>query len=58
MLDLGETEDRMAKATGRSRATVRRRLKVATLDTDQLGGRQASFDQLDRIAGFAGRPDL
>lgn len=48
----------MAKATGRSRATVRRRLKVATLDTDQLGGRQASFDQLDRIAGFAGRPDL
>lgn len=58
LLDLGESEDRMAKATGRSRATVRRRLKAATLDADQLDGRQASFDQLDRIAGFAGRPDL
>lgn len=58
LLDLGESEDQMAKATGRSRATVRRRLKVATLDTDKLGDRQVSFDQLDRIAGFAGHPDL
>ena len=58
LLDLGESEDQMAKATGRSRATVRRRLKVATLDAEKLGDRQVSFDQLDRIAGFDARPDL
>lgn len=58
LLDLGESEDQMAKATGRSRATVRRRLKAASLDPTLLPDRQVSFDQLDRIAGFDGRPDL
>lgn len=58
LLDLGESEDQMAKATGRSRATVRRRIRVAGLDTDLLAGRQVSFDQLDRIAGFDGHPKL
>lgn len=58
LLDLGESEDRMAKATGRSRATVRRRLKAASLDPGLLPDRQISFEQLDRIAGFDARPDL
>lgn len=58
LLDLGESEDQMAKATGRSRATVRRRIRASTLDTSLLGDRQVSFDQLDRIAGFDSHPDL
>lgn len=58
LLDLGESEDQMAKATGRSRATVRRRLRASTLDTSLLGDRQVSFEQLDRIAGFDSHPDL
>lgn len=59
LLDLGEDEDQMAKATGRSRATVRRRLKVAAIDTDLLpDGRQISFDQLETIADYREWPDL
>lgn len=58
LLDLGESEDQMAKATGRSRATVRRRLKAASLDPGLVPDRQISFEQLDRIAGFDGYPDL
>ena len=58
LLDLGENEDQMAKATGRSRTTVRRRLKAASLDPSILPDRQVSFEQLDRIAEFDGRPDL
>ncbi|WP_445341623.1 ParB/RepB/Spo0J family partition protein [Bifidobacterium sp. ESL0820] len=58
LLELGESEDQMAKATGRSRTTVRRRLRAASLDPTLLPDRQVSFDQLDRIAGFDGRPDL
>ena len=58
LLDLGENEDQMAKATGRSRTTVRRRLKAANLDPSILPDRQVSFEQLDRIAEFDGRPDL
>ena len=58
LLELGESEDQMAKATGRSRTTVRRRLKAASLDPSILPDRQVSFEQLDRIAEFDGRPDL
>ena len=58
LLDLGESEDQMAKATGRSRTTVRRRLKAASLAPGLLPDRQVSFEQLDSIAGFDGYPDL
>lgn len=58
LLDLGETEDAMAKATGRSRATVRRRLKVAAIRPDLIPAGQTSFDQLEQIAAFGDRPDL
>ncbi|MBH9979468.1 ParB/RepB/Spo0J family partition protein [Bifidobacterium sp. W8108] len=58
LLDLGETEDAMAKATGRSRATVRRRLKVAAIRPDLIPAGQTSFDQLEQIAAYGDRPDL
>lgn len=58
LLDLGETEDAMAKATGRSRATVRRRLKVAAIRPDLVPAAQVSFDQLEQIAEFGDRSDL
>ena len=60
LLDLGEDAGRMAKTTGRSERTVRRRLRVASIDEQQRAQLppQLSFEVLDVIADYAQWPDL
>lgn len=40
MLDLGETEESIAKRTGFSRKTIQHRLNIAKLDQDELRGKE------------------
>ncbi|RBP98743.1 ParB/RepB/Spo0J family partition protein [Bifidobacterium xylocopae] len=58
LLDLGEDADTMARRTGRSAATVRRRLKVASIDPEKRScvSPQATLDQLETIADYADMP--
>jgi ParB family chromosome partitioning protein len=62
LLDLGEDVGEIAKATGRSRFTVRRRLKIASIPTE-LRARvsksvQPSLEQWEVISRYAAYPDL
>lgn len=58
MLDLGFTEDQIGERTGLSRTTVRRRMKMAELDRDELkkacnwekAERQITLMDFDRLA--------
>ena len=53
MLDFGESVEGIAEKTGFSKATVRRRLKMAELDPVKLkeaSGRQISMNDLDRLS--------
>ncbi len=53
MLDFGESIEGIAEKTGFSKATVRRRLKMAELDQTKLkevSGRQISMTDLDRLS--------
>ena len=54
LLDLGEDVDQMAKATGRSRSTVQRRLKISSIDDEKILAlpSQLSFEELETIADF------
>ncbi|RBP97855.1 hypothetical protein CRD60_04520 [Bifidobacterium aemilianum] len=58
LLDLGEDTDTMARTTGRSATTVRRRLKIAAISPEARKDLppQLSFDQLEAIADFADDP--
>lgn len=60
LLDLGEDADQMAAATGRSRSTVQRRLKISTIDDDKQRALppQLSFEELEQIADFSEDEDL
>lgn len=52
MMDLGMTEEQISNATGFSRTTVKRRVKMAELDQDilQKVGAQLTMDDLDQLA--------
>lgn len=59
LLNLGATEEEMARTTGRSRSTVHKRIKASKVDTSRLlDSNQASLDQLCTIADYADHPDL
>lgn len=59
LLNLGATEEEMARKTGRSKTTVHKRIKAAKVDTSRLlDSDQASLDQLCTIADYADHPDL
>lgn len=53
MLDLGDSVEQIAEKSGFSKATVRRRLKMAELDSDTLkevSSRQLSLSDFDKLA--------
>lgn len=53
MFNLGESVENIADKTGFSKATVRRRLKMAELDQNilkEVSGRQISLDDFDKLA--------
>lgn len=53
MMDMGDTVEGIAEKTGFSKATVKRRLKMAELDQSTLkevSSRQISMDDFDRLA--------
>jgi ParB family chromosome partitioning protein len=62
LLDLGEGVGEIAKATGRSRFTVRKRLKIASIPTGLRArvsdGVQPSLEQWEVISRYADYPDL
>ncbi len=52
MIDLGETVESIAEKTGFSQTTVRRRVRIATLDTDKVKeaqGRQINITEFDKL---------
>lgn len=73
MLDLGASEDEIAKETGFSKKTVKQRLQMAQLDQEMLkkvSGRQIRLEDFDKVAkiedkeaqtkllNFIGTPDF